>query len=1342
MMNSMMRKLLGRSIQKSMGRFLAIMIITMLGAAFFGGLMATEPAFIKTAQHFTNEYNLYDFRILSTYGIDDEDIEKVAELEATEAAVGSVYYDAIVETSEGELIVRIHSITEGVNELMLEEGRMPVSADECVIDSVYFTGVEIGDVITFSDQNEEDTLEALPESYTVVGKVFSPLYMNTERGTTSIGNGKLTSFMYVLPESLDFEYYTEMYIALKGEWEIYSDEYNDYVDELESIFKETANVTVYARYSDIVSDAEQELLDGEQDYADGEQELIDGEQELSDGEQELADQKADGERELAEAWAEIEDGRAQILSARQELLDGEAELADAKAQYEEGLAEYEEGLAEYEDGLAQAAEGYDELIAGESELASGWAQLQSASAQLDDAWAQLEAGRIELEESEEIYNLCVEVRAYLEENPDILDILEYLENSEDGTTDLDTLLGMISDEELRSALEEALEQLRDQSGDDEEGDGSGGDSGTGEDGTGDGTDGDGENDGTGDGSGDSGEGTGDSGTGDDSGEGTGDCGTGDDSSEDTGDSSTGDGGSGDAGSGDSGTGDNSGDDGGTDTGDDGTQPSADDILSWLEENLGEYLDEYLNGETELDLAEILELLGLDESEIDTILAAIEELGTDDLLSALDSVIEQYESGLASYESGLASYYDGLASYEQGLAEYYDGASQLESGWAEYYDGLAQLEDARVQLEDAWQQLEDARVQIEDGEQEILDGWEQLRDAIQELLDGEIAYEVGVEEFNTLIAEAEEKLADARAELDDGWNELADARAELADGWAELLDLEEPEVYILGRDTLVGYVCFEADAGIVEAIAQVFPVFFFLIAALVCSTTMTRMVDEERGQIASLRAMGYGTGAVMSKYLIYAALSAGTGTVIGYFGGCVIFPLVIWNAYSTMYGFGNLILAFSAQTFLITFAAAMLCSVGSAYLALRSEVNQAPAQGLRPKVPAAGKRIFLEYIPFVWKRLDFMRKVTVRNIFRYKKRMFMMILGISGCTALVITGFGIRDSVVDICDYQYEEIQQMDMVVSFQNEVSGELTDGLENELSGEVAHYAVLRQQSVESDALDGTTKSVYLVAADESVTELVSLHTDDQELDYPGTGQVLVSSKLAEECGVEEGEEITFSYGDGEETTLTVSGIFDNYVYHYAYVTPETYEKYFDTDWVANTVYVSVSEGVDSHELSTELYDYDGVSQIEIMSDTAAQVEKMMSCMDAIVLLIIVCAGALAFVVLFNLSNINIQERVREIATIQVLGFYFKEVRQYVFRENLVLSAMGIVCGMPIGVWLTDFVLAQITIDMISFKTRILPASFLYGAVIVFGFTVFVNYVMRGKLSRINMAEALKSIE
>ncbi len=1270
-MNSMMRKLLGRSIKKSMGRFLAIMIITMLGAAFFGGLMATEPAFIKTAQYFTDEYHLYDFRILSTYGIDDEDIAKVAELPETQAAVGSVYYDAIVETSQGELIVRVHSITEGVNDLMLEEGRMPESEDECVIDSLYFTGVEIGDVITFSDGNEEDTLAALSGSYTVVGKVFSPLYMNTERGTTSIGNGKLASFMYVLPESLDFEYYTEMYIALEGDWEIYSDEYNAYVDSLEEIYEETANVTVYARYSDIVSEAEQELLDGEQDYAEGEQELLDGEQELSDGEKELEEQKAEGEEELALAWAEIEDGRAQILSARQELLDAEETLADAKAQYEEGLAEYEEGLAEYEDGLAQALAGYDELILGESELSSGWSQLQSAAAQLNEAWAQLEEGKAQLEASEEIYNLCVSVRSWLDENEDILNVLEYLESSEDGTVDLDTLLDMISDEELREALREAFGNIQEQIEESDSLD------------------------------------------------------------ELTGlleESEV------------------------LDNAADQITVSVEEIRAWLEENLGDELEDYLSGIPALDtnadldaaLSELLSLLGLEEGEADTdtLLAAIELIGTEGLLNTIDSVIEQYESGLAAYESGLASYYEGKAAYEQGLSEYYDGENQLASGWAEYYDGVLLLEDAKAQLEDAWLQLEDARIQIEDGEQEILDGWAQLRDAIQELLDGEAAYEDGVEEFYALIAEAEQKLADARAELDEGWEELADARKELDDGWAELADLEEPEIYILGRDTLVGYVCFEADAGIVEAIAQVFPVFFFLIAALVCSTTMTRMVNEERGQIASLRAMGYGTGAVMSKYLIYAALSAGTGAVIGYFGGCVLFPLVIWNAYSTMYGFGSLILAFSARIFLITFAASMLCSVGSAYLALRSEVGQAPAQGLRPKAPTAGKRIFLEYVPVIWKRFSFMGKVTMRNIFRYKKRMFMMILGISGCTALVITGFGIRDSVVDICDYQYEEIQQMDMVVTFQDEVSDELKEALEGELSAEAAEYTVLRQQSVESGALNGTTKSVYLITSDESVTELVSLHASDQELAYPGYGEVLISDKLAEECGVEEGDEITFSYGDGDEATLTVSGIFDNYVYHYAYITPETYEEYFDGEWVANTVYLSVSEGVDAHELSTEISDYEGVSQIEIMSDTAERVDSMMECMDAIVLLIIVCAGALAFVVLFNLSNINIQERVREIATIQVLGFSSKEVRQYVFRENLVLSAMGIVCGMPIGVWLTSFVLSQITIDMISFKMKILPVSFLYGAVLVFGFTVFVDYVMRGKLRRINMAEALKSIE
>ncbi|MCD7863187.1 MAG: ABC transporter permease [Lachnospiraceae bacterium] len=1253
----MMQKLLGRSIKKSLGRFLAIMIITMLGSAFFGGLMATQPAFLKTAQNFTDEYHLYDFRILSTYGIDEDDIAAVAALEDTQAAAGSVYYDAIANTPGGEMVIRILSITEEVNDLMLVEGRMPENESECVIDSNYFTDTEIGDVITFSDENEEDTLEALQESYTVVGKVFSPLYMNTERGTTSVGNGKLTSYMYVLAESLDFEYYTEVYISLKGDWEIYSDEYNDYVDSLEEIFEKTANVTVYARYSDIVSEAEEELLEGEEDYADGEQELIDGEQEYADGLLEYEDEKAEGEQELNDAWAEIEDGRAQILSARQELLDAEDTLAEAKA-------EYEEGLKEYEDGLAQLADGYDQLLAGERELAAGWEALEAARVQLEEAQAQLE-------ENEEIYDMCVSVRAYLDENADVLAVLEYLDSVEDGNVDLDTLLDLISDEDLKSSLEEAFDQYQNSSSDDSETDG--------------------------------------------------DTNAEEDSSTDT----------------ETGLEDSS-------NTDDSTQKVTDDVLDDVYDAAQEFLDETgvtismeeisawlienLTEDTDVDLAELLSLLGVEDTEIDSILELIELLGEDGIVSTIDSIIAEYESGLAAYN-------EGLAQYEDGPAQYYSGESQLQEGWNEYNTGLQELMDAQAQLEDAAQQ-------IADGEQEIADGWAELADAIQKLIDGEAEYEDGVEEFYTMLAEAEEELADARAELDDGWAELADARTELDDGWAELADLEEPEVYIYGREILAGYVCFEADAGIVEAIAQVFPVFFFLIAALVCSTTMTRMVDEERGQIASLRAMGYGTGAVMSKYLIYAGLSAGTGSIIGYFGGCVIFPLVIWNAYSTMYGFGSLILSFSARIFLITFAAAMLCSMGSAYLALRQEVKQAPAQGMRPKVPTAGKRIFLEYIPFVWKRFSFMGKVSMRNIFRYKKRMIMMILGISGCTALVVTGFGIRDSVVDICDYQYGEIQLMDMVITFRDEVSSELTEALEGDLSDEVTTYAVLRQQSVESEAQDGTTKSVYMIAAGESVTGLVSLHEDDEELPYPGDGEVLISDKIAEECGVGVGDEITFSFGDNEETTLVVSGVFDNYVYHYAYITPETYEEYFGTEWVANTVYLSIADDVDAHELSTDLSDYDGVSQIEIMSDTTARVENMLSCMDAIVLLILVCAGALAFVVLFNLSNINIQERVREIATIQVLGFNAKEVRQYVFRENLVLSGMGIVCGMPLGVWLTDFVLDQITIDMISFKMKLQPISFLYSAVIVFGFTLLVNRVMRGKLKKINMAEALKSIE
>jgi putative ABC transport system permease protein len=525
------------------------------------------------------------------------------------------------------------------------------------------------------------------------------------------------------------------------------------------------------------------------------------------------------------------------------------------------------------------------------------------------------------------------------------------------------------------------------------------------------------------------------------------------------------------------------------------------------------------------------------------------------------------------------------------------------------------------------------------------------------------------------------------------------------------------------------------------VAKVFPVFFFLIAALVCSTTMTRMVDDERGQIGTFRALGYSNAAIISKYLIYAGSAAIIGCLVGYAIGTYAFPMVIWSCYGMLYGFAPLVLKNSAVLLIICILVALICSVGTAFLACKNELRCMPAELIRPKAPAAGKRILLEHIGFIWKRMKFLHKVTARNVFRFKKRMFMMLVGIAGCTALVMTGLGIGDSVSNIAEFQYDDIDVHDIELTFSGDAA-EVEEKVDEAMGEDMAEMTSFYKTSVEY-TLDDSTKAVYLEAVDgDEISKYENFNILKGSESYPEPGEVMISEKLADMSGIEAGDDIVFSYGDNKEVTLTVSSVYENYVWHYAYISEETYRKYFDEAYEPNTIYMNVNSGCDVYEKGAKLGDIDGVLNVLVINEQKDRVANMMQVMNSVVLLVIGCAGALAFIVLFNLSNINITERVREIATIKVLGFYPGETGSYVFRENLVLTIMGIIIGVPLGVLLHGFVMSQINIDMVAFKVVILPKSYVIGVLTVLVFLVVVDLVMRRKIEAIDMAESLKSVE
>lgn len=712
----------------------------------------------------------------------------------------------------------------------------------------------------------------------------------------------------------------------------------------------------------------------------------------------------------------------------------------------------------------------------------------------------------------------------------------------------------------------------------------------------------------------------------------------------------------------------------------------------------------------------------------------------------------------------------------GRAQLVDGRSQLEAGQVQLDSARAQLNAAIAAAQSAGSQagaesgvsggaavslaqqlaqldaqqaaLDAQRNQLESSEAELTAGEKQLAAAKRELS----SQEEQLNEQEQKLADAEKELADGQKEYEDGLQTLdektADAKEEIADAQKQIDEIQEPDVYVLGRDTNIGYASYENDSTIVAGIAKVLPFFFFLVAALVCMTTMNRMVEEQRTQIGVLKALGYSEARIMGKYLFYAGSAAWIGSVIGFLIGSTIFPTVIWNAYKIMYHMGDYELMFDPGLAAASLAVALFCSVGVTWLTCRYELMSTAANLIRPKSPKSGRRVWLEHIPFLWNHMSFLAKVSVRNVFRYKQRFFMMVIGIGGCTALLVTGYGIKDTIADIADMQYEEVQLYDMSATLKegypaadaadfSELTGALSESSED--------WMPFCEISMDLTGRSGVKTANVVIPQDTGAAqEYIRLRTEEgEDIPWPGEEEAVISAKLARKCGIRVGDTVTLRTEDGEKLKVKVTALSRNYIYNYVYISPETWELDNGSDPVYKSIYIHASEGAqENRELSEKLLACDVVSAVAVNADMLSQINKMMGSLDAVVLLVILCAGALAFIVIYNLTNINITERIREIATIKVLGFRPKETAAYVFRENVVLTALGTIVGLGAGICLHRFVIANIDVDMVTFQPRVLPFSFVKSILLTFVFMVIVDVVMYLKLERINMAESLKSVE
>ena len=705
---------------------------------------------------------------------------------------------------------------------------------------------------------------------------------------------------------------------------------------------------------------------------------------------------------------------------------------------------------------------------------------------------------------------------------------------------------------------------------------------------------------------------------------------------------------------------------------------------------------------------------------------------------------ELDEAYQSLQDGEQEYADGLAQYEASLRELEDRKTAAVAGMAAVTDPAAlaamqeQLEQAQQQLDEAKAQLDAARAELDTGWQEYDDGEAQyasgaqtLADAYRDLQKGEQDYRDGLNDYEDGKAEADEKIADAQ-------EKITDARREVA-------DIESCEWYLFSRSYNPGYTGFGQDADRMANLASVFPIIFFLVAALVCLTTMTRMVEEQRVQIGSLKAMGYSGLAISRKYLFYGLLPSLTGGVFGLVIGYILFPKMIFTAYQIMYQMPDIELHAYADISLFSLLAAVACTTVATLWACLATLRETPASLMRPRTPKAGKRVFLEYIRPLWKRMSFTHKVTARNLFRYQKRFWMTVIGIGGCTALIIAGFGLRSSLLFTMSRQYDELFHYSGQVTLSDNVLDDERQAVEDFLAGDerIVNYVPCAASSATVTTSGySTTAYVEVMEADE-IGKVVDLF--DYKSGEPitmGDEGVYIDQKLSELLGVSVGD--TFFLDGDERGDVTVAGIYEHYTGHFVYMTPGYYESALGADGEPNAYLLNfTSDDTDTcNAIFEKLLSLSGVATTSRMRDTQDTYMHSMERVDFVVVIIILAAAALAMVVLFNLSNINITERQRELATIKLLGFYDGEVSAYVYRENIVLTVFGILMGCFMGHWLHIYLVRSTEIDLMMFGRQTEWTAYVYAAILTMLFSVAVNILAHFRMKKIDMVESLKSAE
>lgn len=1353
-----LRKEFWMEIRKSKSRFISILLIVALGVAFFSGIQASSPDMRYSGDAYYDESSLMDIKVVGTMGLTSDDVSSIESIDGIESAEGAWSTDVMCGEGQKQKVLHIESINDTVNKLDVQEGRLPEKSGEIFLDSTFASTNEykVGDKVALREDGDSPLL--VTTEYTVVGTGRSPLYISFNRGNTTLGTGEVNGFGYVLPEDFDQEIYTQIYVTVHGAKGLtsYTDGYENLIAKIKGRVENIADDRCQIRLAAVKADAQEEINDAQKKLDDGKKEadekLADAKEELDKGEKDLEDGRQeyeDGKSQLEDAKTELADGKKQLEDAKTELADGKTQLEDAKAQLADGKSQLESAKSQLSSSKSQLDTARSQLDDGWSQVNAAKAQLADGQAQLDSAQKQVTSGLVELEENQKTLDenkaKLADGKAQIEAGEQQLEAAKQTlttKQSELDQSKAEIIAGQQQIESTRTQLNAQKQQITDGL-----------------------------------------------------------------SQVSAGEAQLQDGisalesakaqltelqsqleivrASYNAAL----------------ENPDASQEEIDILaaqVSALEEQEAAVSQQIQASEAQIESQR--QQLAATRSELESGLAAVEnglsqlsqkeselnagreqitagqaeidagwiqiqeqentlaaskaeieageqelEKGQKQLKAAkkklnkaqkeIDSNAETLAAGQAELDANVAKLNDSEAQYASGLEQYHSGARQIAENEAKLTSGEQEIAENEAKLADGEKEIADNEKKLADGEKEITDNEKKLQDAAKDLKKGEKDLADGKKEYEDAKKDAEDEIAENQQKLNDAKKELE--------------DLEMPEWMVTDREDLPEYTDYGDNADRLRNIGQVFPVIFFLVAALISLTTMTRMVEEQRTQIGTLKALGYKKSAIAAKYICYAFFATLLGSVLGMLIGEKIIPYIIITAYGIMYhNVANTIsIDYQPGFALIASAASVVCTVGATLFASGKELQETPASLMRPPAPKEGKRVLLERLTFIWKHLSFSWKSTIRNLFRYKKRLIMTVFGIAGSMGLMLVGFGIQDSISDIAAIQYRELQHYDgMVIEDSDATEEEHAELFEYMKENEqIAHCN--RVQMTKISAPKGSSSvSIYLF-----VPESLSEFAKDVTLKNRITGETYeltdegaaISEKTASLLGLKVGDMIPLKKGD-KEYKVRVAVITENYMSHYLYMTPRVYEQTFgEKPEYENIVFTMQEDCKDDLEMAgSRILANPGALSISYTSSLASQVDRMLSTLDAVILVLIVSAGMLAFVVLYNLNNINITERQRELATLKVLGFYDGEVSQYVLRENVILTVLGIMFGAVFGILIHRYVITTVEVDAVMFGRNIKPLSFLYSGILTSIFSIVVNGVMHFKLKTIDMVESLKSVE